>query len=237
MAKSEKTELEPVSNHLPADISLAEQIKRDLEMVANQVEGTATGRIRMSGKGFTTPDGETGQTLRCVIVDFASANNFYPQAFDRDNPTPPTCFAVNKIPAALAPDDSVPEPQAESCGVCPKNLFESAANGKSKACKNTRLLAIMAENASDDSPIWLLSIPPSSIRMFDNYVAITLRGRHQTVPSCVLTEISMDPTKDFAAPRFKFERLLTEEELVFYYSRKTEAEASLLQKPRLLTSV
>ena len=83
------TDMEPTVSHLPADMSRADQIAKDLAEVANQVESSAVERIRMSGKGFTTPDGETGETLECVIIDFASANNHYPEAFDRDNPTPP----------------------------------------------------------------------------------------------------------------------------------------------------
>ena len=135
MAKSPKTETTEVAttrSHLPADISLAEQIKQDLAAVSNQVESGQVERIRLSAKGFTTPDGETGSTLECIIVDFASANNHYPDAFDRDNPTPPNCFAVGKIPSQLRPEPQSSEPQAATCAECPKNKFESGT-GKSKA--------------------------------------------------------------------------------------------------------
>lgn len=228
-AQEASTDVATTTNHLPADLSLAEQIKKDLEAVANQVESNIVERIRLSAHGFTTPDGETGETLTGVIVDFASANNYYSAPFDRDNPTPPDCFAVSKIPSQLKPDPSVKEPQAESCLVCEHNKFESGV-GKSKACKNTRLLAIMQLDAADDSPIWLLSILPSSIRNFDTYVSTTLRGRHNVTPSMVVTQIYMDPGKTFPAPRCKFDRLLSEEELAFYYSRRAEAEAVLLNR-------
>lgn len=231
MAKTSKA-VETVEEHLPADISLAEQIRKDLENLSNQVQGAAVQRIRMSAKGFTTPDGETGPTITGVIVDFASANNHYPNAFDRDNPSPPNCFAVSKVIDELKPDPASPEPQAESCAVCPKNQFESGV-GKSKACKNTRVLAIMQENPAEDSPIWILSVPPSSIRYFDTYVSTTLSGRHNIPPICALTEVSMDANQDFAAPRFKFVRLLEENELKAYWLRRAEAESLLLQKPRL----
>lgn len=228
-AQEANTQLEATSNHLPADMSLAEQIKADLAAVANQVEGSSVERIRLSSKGFTTPDGDTGETLTCVIVDFATANNYYAQPFDRDNPTPPDCWAVSKIPSDLKPDASVSAPQSDTCASCPMNKFESGV-GKSKACKNTRLLAIMQLDAADDSPIWLLSVPPSSIRNFDTYVTTTLKGRHNVTPAMVVTQIYMDPNKTFPAPRCKFERLLDDEELKFYYGRRPEAEAVLLQK-------
>jgi len=232
MTTKQKKEIAPTAAHLPADISLAEQIKKDLAAVAEQVEGSAVERIRMSPKGFTTPDGATGATLKCVIIDFASANNHYPDAFDRDNPTPPNCYATGKIPSQLVPDSSAPEPQAESCAVCPKNKFESGT-GKSKACKNTRVLAIMQVGATEDSPIWILSIPPGSLRYFDTYVSTTLRGRHGVTPGMVVTEIAMDAARDYAAPRFSYIETLSDEEMSYYFSRRQEAESLLLQKPRL----
>jgi len=232
MAAKPKKEITKTTTHLPADISLADQIKRDLAAVSNQVESTAIERIRMSAKGFTTPDGALGVTLEGIIVDFASANNHYPEAFDRDNPTPPNCYATGKIPSQLVPDPSSPEPQAETCAVCPKNAFDSGV-GKSKACKNTRVLGIMQTGADEDSPIWVLSVPPGSLRYFDTYVTTTLRGRHGVTPGMVVTKIFMDSNKEYAAPRFEYIRTLTDDEMAFYFSRKPEAESLLIQKPRL----
>ena len=164
MAKSaKKTELESTAEHLPADISLIDQIKKDLEQISQQVEASPVEKIKLSAKGFVTPDGETGATLRGVIVDFASANAHYPDAYDANNPSPPNCFAVNKYPSQMKPDPRSTEPQADHCEECPKNKFESGV-GKSKACKNTRVVAFMQENANDDSPIWKLSISPEVVR-------------------------------------------------------------------------
>ena len=213
--------------HLPIS-SLEEQIKRDLAAASAQVEAAPVERIRTSGKGFTLPDGETGQTIVGVIIDFVSANMYYKDEYQSDNPAPPVCTAVGRIPAHLAPGPEVPEPQADSCAVCPQNRFESG-HGRSKACKNTRQIAFMQENANEDSPIWALSVPPGSIRYFDTYVSTTLRGRYALPPIAVVTEVSMDPNKSFAAPRFKFKRALDEGELAGYYARKEEAARLLLQ--------
>ena len=220
------------TEHLPADFGLAEQIAADLKALQEQVGGASVMQIRMSGKGFTTPDGETADSIRGIIVDFASANMNYPGAYDKDNPSPPNCFAMHKIIDQMAPHPSAPEPQAETCGECPLNKFESGV-GKSKACKNTRKLALVQENATEDSPIWILTIPPKSLRYFDTYVSSTLSGRHGIAPICAVTEISMDPTSDYASPRFTFGRLLEEPELVAAYSRRSEAESLLLQAPRV----
>ena len=82
-----------------------------------------------------------------------------------------------------------------------------------------------------DSHIWILSVPPGSIRFFDTFVSTVLKGQYSLPPIGVLTEIYMDQNKDFAAPRFKVERVLDDEELAFYYGRKGEATATLFQKP------
>jgi hypothetical protein len=231
MAESPKNKsVATTKSHLPADFNLADQIKRDLEAVASQVETGTFEKIRMSGRGFTTPDGETGETLMCVIVDFASANNYYADAFDADKPAPPTCFAVNKNPSLMVPDPASSDVQAESCTKCPKNQFESGV-GKSKACKNTRLLAVMQEGAVEEGAIWLLSVPPSSIKYFDAYVSTTLKSRNNITPICALTEIYMDKANDFASPRFRLNRILKDEEINNYYQRRAEAESILVRKP------
>lgn len=220
-------EVAPKQEQLPLD--LTEQIRKDLESIGSQVETTAIERIRMSGRGFTTPDGETGATIKGVIIDFATAHTHYPGAYDPDNPTPPNCFATSKVLTELKPDPAAPEPQADNCLICPKNQFESGV-GKSKACKNTRVIALMQENATEDSPIWMLSVPPSSLKFFDTYVSSTLRGRHNITPGCVVTEIFMDAKFDYAAPRFKIDRKLSDEEIQFYWGRRSEADSLLLNR-------
>lgn len=224
-------DLEKTKTHLPADMSIKDQLKRDLAMANAGVSGSVIERIRMSAKGFTPPDGEPSDTITGVIVDFVTSNTHYPAAFDRDNPTPPNCFATGRIPDQMAPDPAASEPQHENCRDCPQNQFESGV-GRAKACKNTKVLAIMAEGAdAEDAPIWVLTIPPGSIRYFDTYVSTTLKGRHQLPPNAVVTELTMDKRLDYAAPRFKFLRELEDAELAYFYSRRPEAEAILLQKP------
>jgi hypothetical protein len=233
--QTKSKEVTPTAEHLPADFGLAEQIAEDLKALQQQVGGTSVMQIRMSGKGFTTPDGETQDSIQGVIVDFASANVHYPGQYEKDKPSPPNCFAFHKIIDQMAPHSSAPEPQAEMCSECPLNKFESGV-GKSKACKNTRKLALIQENATEDSPIWILSVPPKSLSYFDTYVSSTLSGRHGITPICAVTTITMDPREDYAAPRFAFDRLLKEKELVQYYQRRPEAETLLMQPPRLGTA-
>ena len=212
---------------LPASYSLADQIKQDLAKIKDQTEAVSVEKVRLSAKGFKAPDGSVSETIQAVILDFVSNNSHYEAAYDKDNPTPPDCYAVGRNPNELAPHPDLEGKKSNACVNCPENAFGSGT-GNSKACKNTRTLALLAEGADTDTPIWSISIPPGSIRFFDTYVSGTLRGRHSVTPICVLTEFSMDTSKEFASPRCKVVRTLTNEELEFYYSRKAEAEAILL---------
>jgi hypothetical protein len=212
---------------MPASYSLAEQIKQDLAKIKDQTEGVSVEKVRLSAKGFKAPDGSVTETIQCIVMDFVSENNHYLEAYDKDNPTPPNCTAVGRNPLQLAPRPDLETKESEVCAGCPQNEFGSGA-GNSKACKNTRSLVLMGENADADTPMWNMIIPPGSIRFWDTYVSGTLRGKHAVTPICVLTEFTMDTSKDYASPRAKFVRMLSNEELELYYHRKPEAEAMLL---------
>lgn len=212
---------------MPASYSLAEQIKQDLAKIKDQTEGVSVEKVRLSAKGFKAPDGNVSETIQCVVLDFVSVNSHYAEAYDKDNPTPPDCTAIGRNPTELAPNPALETKISEKCLGCPQNEFGSGP-GNSKGCKNTRSLVLMGERADMDTPMWNMIIPPGSIRFWDTYVSGVLRGKHAVTPICVLTEFTMDTSKDYASPRAKFVRLLTNEELELYYSRKPEAEAMLL---------
>lgn len=123
---------------------------------------------------FQLPDGsELGPEIRVVVVDFITANRYYPGVYNAQNPTPPVCFAFGKVLADMAPSTNSPEPQHETCTGCPMNEFGSAITGRGKACKNTRELAVILEEdiEADEPPIYQLSCPPTAIKSFDGFVA------------------------------------------------------------------
>lgn len=210
-----------------------EQLAREAAEIAKRIAAPTGDRIRFNGNsGFITPDGMEGKTLSVVIVEFFSSNMFYDGVFDRDNPQPPACFAIGPEPALLIPSANSPAKQAQTCTACPMNQFGSGATGKGKACKNTRLLALMPANApaGEDAPIWIMSVPPTSLKSFDSYVA-SLAAKHKTIPIGVVTQITLDPTNQYASPRFAIERPLTGKDLGPYMSRREEAAQRLTAEP------
>lgn len=213
-------------------INYEEQLAKEAAEITKRIASPAGDRIRFNAnKAFITPDGFEGETLEAVIIDFVSTNLYYDSAFDRDNPQPPGCFAIGPEPSLLSPSLNSPNRQADSCSVCPNNQFGSA--GKGKACKNTRLLALVSADAAgkdDVAPIWIMSVPPTSLKAFDAYVQ-SLAVRNKTVPVGVVTRISLDPHNTFASPRFEVVRPLDPKEFAVYIPRREEANQRLYAEP------
>ena len=211
------------------------QLAQEASEIAKRISAPSGDRIRFNAKGgFITPDGMEGETLEVVIVDFMSSNVFYEGAFDRDNPSTPACFAIGPEPSMLIPSSNSPAKQADTCVSCPNNQFGSAPNGKGKACKNTRILALVPaaalENPNEDAPIWILAVPPTSLKAFDGYVS-KLASQHRTVPVGVVTQVTLDETITYASPRFSVVRPLKPNELGVFMSRREEANTRLLTEP------
>ena len=133
----------------------------------------------------------------------------------------------------LIPSSNSPNKQADTCSSCPNNQFGSSPTGRGKACKNTRLLAVMPADAiesEDEAPVWIMAIPPTSLKAFDNYVS-TLSSRYKTIPLGVVTQITMDSAATFAAPRFSVVRPLQSAEIGMFAQRREEATRRLTTEP------
>lgn len=220
------------TSNLP--VNYEEQMAAEAAEIAKRIAAPTGDRIRMSNKGFRTPDGMEGDELEVVIVDFTSTNLFYDSPYDRDNPQSAACFAIGAEPTLMVPSPNSPVKQAETCAACPNNQFGSADNGKGKACKNMRMLALMPSTALDDpdedAPIWTMSVPPTSLKAFDGYVS-SLANKHRKIPIGVVTRIYQDPNETYVAPRFEVVRPLQGDELGTFMTRREEANARLNTEP------
>lgn len=213
-------------------VNYQEQLAAESAQIAKRIAAPSGDRIRMSGNSkFILPDGSEGEEFEAVIVEFGSSNLFYEGAFDRDNPQPPSCFAIGPEPSLLVPSPNSPAKKAESCAVCPNNQFGSS--GKGKACKNTRLLALVPVGALEedgDVPIWIMSVPPTSLKAFDSY-AQSLASKYKTTTLGVVTKITLDPSTTYASPRFSVVRPLKGEEFNVFVPRREEAATRLSAEP------
>lgn len=177
-------------------VSIQEALKKQAEGIGDRV-GAASGiKIKATqDKHFILPDGTKCDTLDVVILDFVATSNYYASEFDREDITPPDCFAVGIDPKKLVPSANVPNKQADSCSTCPMNEFGS--RGKGKACKNGRLLAVLPPDAGPDTPIWLLQPSATALKGFDAYVTSVART-FQMPPISVVTTVSFDENSEYS---------------------------------------
>jgi hypothetical protein len=219
--------------NLPVDIN--EQMAAEIAAMQSRISAPSGDRIAATQqKTFKLPNGTEVNTLECIIVDFAAAYMYYAAAYDRNNITPPDCFALGLEPASLTPSNNSPNKQAESCSGCPQNQFGSA--GKGKACSNTRLLGLLPTDADINTPMMILKVSPTGIRAFDAHVNSVVRSYSMPLRG-VVTEISFDPTSDYATMRFRAIGPASKDLVMLAQSRKDEAITRLLTEPDVSAAV
>lgn len=236
MATAKKTPTKPGAgtavatrnNH--AVVNVKEQMAAQLAKLADKTAPATGNKIRITqDKQFELPDGtKTRDPLQLVIVEFSSRNTYYLSAFDKDNPEPPACFAIGDNPRTLVPADNSPEKQSDACSSCPMNAFGTAANGKGKACKNSRLLAVLPPDAADDTPLWTLEVSPTALKGFDGYVNNVART-FQAPPIGVITTVGLSESFDF--PSLTFGEPVVNENVAVHMARLAEATELVNAEP------
>lgn len=213
-------------------INFQEQLAAEAAQISKRLATPSGDKIKFNGsRSIITPDEKEGTSLEVVIVDFIASNNYYEGNYDPSNIQPPACFALGTNPNTLVPSENAPNKQAASCNSCPQNMFGSDKNGKGKACKNTRVLAVMPLAMDGETPpLWTVSIPPASLKFFDAYVK-ELATKYKTVPLGVVTTISLDSKVAYTAPRFQLSRPLQAEEFEVYNNARKDASERLNVEP------
>ena len=236
MATSKKATVKPgtaVAVKKPSGTAVAniqDMLRKQAEANASRIEPGGGKSIRIGqDKSFTLPDGtKTRESLQLVVVDFVSRNEYYEGAYNKDDITPPNCFAIHPEPKQLAPSDNSPDKQCDDCASCPMNQFGSAPTGAGKACKNTRVLAVMPPDADDDTEIWTLKVSPTAIKAFDGFVAGVNRA-FQLPPVGVVVTVGFSDAKDF--PSLEFTDPQLNENVAVHFGRQDEAREMLMREP------
>lgn len=218
------------TSNLPATYQA--QLLAEAQSIQGRISSPATGKIRWIGNHtIALPDGQEGEELEAVIIDFITVNSYFDQQYSPSNPVPPACVAMGYDVSTLAPLEQSPVPQCSNCLICPQNQFGSA--GRGKACKNTRLIALTSVADEGEDPImWTASIPPVSLKHFDAYVQ-KLATKMKTIPIGVVTRIFLRDDVAYPEPKFEVVRPLREAEFETYMRRREEAKAVLMTPPDL----
>ena len=221
---------------LPANFQ--QQMDQEVAEIQSRIAAPSGDLIKWkAGQGFIGPDGNAGDALTAVILDFVATNRYFDRPFVADEPGVPACFAIGVSAKTLVPSESAPARQAASCGECPQNEFGSdPKGGKGKACRNYRLMALLPATedpgvvSEDEAPIQLLQVPPTSIKNFDGYVN-TVATKHRLSLVGMVTRIKTDATAQFSNVGFEIVRQLTPAEMATYMARREEGRQRLLQEP------
>jgi hypothetical protein len=171
------------------------------QKLAEAAGGTAvekpSGGVKFSAKGGVLSLG--GQKLKdnlvdVIVLEFSAKNTYYSGPYNEDNPAPPDCFAIELAEGKdfedkLEPHANSTEPVADRCFGCKFNEFKSGDNGKGKACKNRRDLAVLPADVLDhedpadvakailDSDLAVFSVSPSNISVWKSFVAGLARAK------------------------------------------------------------
>ena len=206
-------------------------LKKNLAEANQRIAASDSSRVKVALTGFTSPGTEEeGQELNVIVVDFTLVHGWWPGAYDPDNIVDPDCYANNRVFTELAPVDESPDKQAETCAVCPQNQWGSAPVGKGKACKNSRLLAILPLDAIDTAPMWSVSASPTATKRWDKYVR-ELAGNNLT-PLFVSTKITLVPKLKYATLQFELTEALDSDSVNAAISRLPDAVALLDRIPQ-----
>jgi hypothetical protein len=185
-------------------VNIEEQFKQKALALQKQIQSSGN-FISTKGKKFTTPDGVEGKELRAVILAAAIRHEYYDQPFDKDNPSPPVCFAMGVDKDNMEPHETSIEMQieeGENCNVCPMFQWRSDPNGKGKACKQQRILALLpAESPQGD--ILLLKVSPTGLKRINSYFGKISAGLG--LPVRYTTLITMHEESDYPSLVFEME--------------------------------
>lgn len=172
-------------------------IRKKMQDMAKQQEerlkGSEGNFISIQDGQFVHGDEVLPQPMPVVILDQRHVNAYYPEAYDADKRQSPICYAISNDPDELAPHEDCEDPQAETCAQCWANEYKSDDRGKGKACRNTIRIAVTpSEKMSASSEVALMSIPPTSLKIYRGYVK---RYNNVTgLPSMgYATELSTEP--------------------------------------------
>lgn len=143
--------------------------------------------------------GDPASSVEMVLVH-ANPNLskvFYKGVFEKGSKEKPDCASAD----GLQPDPGVKAPQAKSCALCPNNVWGTGANGKGKACQDSRRLAVCSINDLTDP--MLLRVPPASLKPLAE-LAKWADGRQLSLHVLAI-KVSFDP--ESPTPKLVFQPL------------------------------
>lgn len=180
-----------------------------------------------------------GNTMPVNVLDSALENAYYDGPYDPDNLRSPICFAfgTGAKGEVMAPHADSEKPQSETCKACKHNVFGSADQGKGKACKNQRRVALIHADAVEkgageiaSTVIATAKLSPMNAPIYSKY-ALGLAAAKSVPPIGVITQMSCSPDqKSQFKVEWQFVRDVTDGGAMgALMARREEAKATLFR--------
>ncbi len=115
------------------------------------------------------------KTIEGVILYNHDTCAYWPEGSEYDDNVTPLCSSVDGKTGYGAPGGA--------CAVCALNQYGSVEKGKGKACKNMRSLYIL--RSGEFMPL-LLSLPPTSLRPYSDFITTAFAARRRPIYSGVV---------------------------------------------------
>lgn len=208
--------------------------KRELSDLAKSLAAPRTVRsikTNTNGTFKRVVNGEQiGKAIRgefnAIIVDALPkvSRVFYAGKYDPDaKPTLPDCWSN----LGDKPEPAAGNPQASNCASCPKNVVGSGENGKGRACRFQRRIALLI--AGDDSgDVYQFSVPAKSlfgkgsgnVHPFESYVKFLIANGEG--PDTVVTNIAYNLDAETMELQFAPMRGVTDEEYALVQAARND---------------
>ena len=204
-------------------VATTREVSELSKALADSGGGSTSRRITMSKGVFRriVNGKEAGKVkdgfLNVIVINALPkvSRQFYATAFDPDAaPTLPDCWSN----LGDVPDPKAANAQSTNCATCPQNIDGSGTNGKGRACRFNRRIAVLLENDMSGD-IYQFNIPAKSLfgkgvgntHPFESYTKF-LPANGESIDR-IITQISFDENETADVLKFTPVRHLTDEEI------------------------
>ena len=197
-------EVSELSKSLAATTSTSRRITMAKGVFRRIVNGKEAGKVK---DGF----------INAIIINALPkvSRQFYASAYDPDAaPTLPDCWSnLGDVPDAKAANA-----QSASCATCPQNIDGSGSNGKGRACRFNRRIAVILENDMSGD-VYQFNIPAKSLfgkgvgntHPFESYTKF-LPANGESIDR-IVTQIAFDENETADVLQFTAVRHLNDDEI------------------------
>lgn len=194
------------------------------DLVTRRIQTNTNGTFRRVINGEQIGKAIRGE-FNAIIIDALPkvSRSFYAADYDPEaKPTLPDCWSN----LGDKPEPNVPNRQSINCADCPQNVVGSGKNGKGRACRFQRRIALLLEGDTSGD-VYQFNVPAKSlfgkgsgnVHPFESYHKFLAANRESL--DTVVTNISYNLDAETMELQFAPQRGVTEEE----YALVQEAQA------------